>query len=173
MWSSWRGCFQSRAAIDCPTINTSLPIYVQTIIDGLRLQPSSFAQGDLDCTNILVTDKKGGAIIDWESSGYFPAYSEWEALDGLQRHKARLMVPIPGKPARCLCMSKVGRNVAATQSSQQYAQWELTPEDREENRTRGCEPAQATSILGQECAPPSVSEYPIAHSHPWWIEQVE
>lgn len=93
MWSSWRGWFQSRAAINCPTINTSLPIYVQTIIDGLRIQPNSFAQGDLDWTNILVTDKKVGAIIDWESSGYFPAYSEWEALDGLQTHKSQTHGP--------------------------------------------------------------------------------
>jgi aminoglycoside phosphotransferase (APT) family kinase protein len=65
------------------SFNKHISAYVETRINSLCLQPNVFTRGDLDWSNILVANKKVSGIIDWESSGYFPAYWEWVILKRL------------------------------------------------------------------------------------------
>lgn len=152
--------------------NEQISSYIQTRTAGLQPQPNVYTHGDLDWSNILVTNKNVSGIIDWESSGYFPAYWEWVAVkqsaEGQKPDSWSQLLAIrlgSSKSVEWNGMWEIGQLHKALG---QYTQWALTPEDREENRTRGW--AKVTSILGQNCAPPSITDYSISSRHPWWFE---
>lgn len=154
--------------------NKHISAYVQARIDSLPPQPNMFTHGDLDWSNILVNDKKVSGIIDWESSGYFPAYWEWVTL----KRSAESQKPDDSWfyfLAKRLGSSECAHWEGMWQLEQlhkalgQYTQWALTPEDRERNRTRGW--AKVTKILGLDCGAAPPINYTISSDHPWWLEK--
>ena len=142
--------------------------YVQTRIAGLHPQQNLFTHGDLDWSNILVVDNKVSGIIDWESSGYFPAFWEWVSIRRCAEVQqlnswSQLLANRLGS-SECTQWDGMWQLELLHKALGQYTQWALTPEDREVNRTRGWD--KVTRILGQECAPPSVINYSISSKHP-------
>jgi aminoglycoside phosphotransferase (APT) family kinase protein len=152
--------------------NEYISAYVQSRAASAQPQLNLYTHGDLDWSNILVNDNKVSGIIDWESSGYFPDYWEWVTL----KRSAEAQKPNSWPQ---LLASRLGSSDSAKWTGMweleqlhkalgQYAQWALTPEDREVNRTRGW--VKVTSIVGQDCMPPPV-DYSVSSRHPWWLEK--
>jgi thiamine kinase-like enzyme len=126
--------------------------------------------GDLDWSNILITDKKVSGIIDWECSGYFPAYWEWVTIKRLsdtfkaddswfQLLEDRIR---PSEGDGVWELELLHRALG------KYAQWGLTLEARQANRTRGW--TEVCQILGLDSEPAPLVNYAISTEHPWWLE---
>jgi aminoglycoside phosphotransferase len=63
--------------------NEHISTYVAARTNCLRSLPNVLTHGDLDWSNILIANKKVSGIINWEYSGYFPAYWEWAIIKQL------------------------------------------------------------------------------------------
>jgi aminoglycoside phosphotransferase len=154
--------------------NKHISAYVQARIDSLHPQPNVFTHGDLDWSNILVNDKKVSGIIDWESSGYFPAYWEWVTLKRsaeTQKTDDSWFYFLSKRvgSSECTYWDGMWQLEQLHKALGQYTQWALTPEDREANRTRGW--AKVTKILGLDCGAAPPVNYAISSDHPWWVEK--
>lgn len=60
--------------------NKNISAYIEARISDLPPQANVYTHCDLDWSNILVKDGKVSAIIDWELSGYFPAFWEYMVI---------------------------------------------------------------------------------------------
>ncbi|KAH8693852.1 kinase-like domain-containing protein [Talaromyces proteolyticus] len=153
--------------------NEHISTYVTARTDCLLSLPNVLSHGDLDWSNILVADKKVSGIIDWECSGYFPAYWEWvnikrfsETLksDGFwcQLLERRM------RPSDCTQRKGIWELEQLHKALGQYTQWGLTSEARQANRARGWAEVRKIVELDSESAPPVY--YAISTEHPWWLE---
>lgn len=145
--------------------------YVEERTAPLTNHPMVLTHGDLDPGNIMIKDKKVCGLIDWESSGFFPAYWEWMMARQL----------FECQPLNGWCR-RLAERLESTLSPEFHRMWEveklllaldkfslpsLMPEERERNRLQGW--AEVTRILGYDEMPePSVS-YDGVSEHPWWV----
>ncbi|GAM38745.1 hypothetical protein TCE0_033r09726 [Talaromyces pinophilus] len=138
--------------------------------------------GDLDWSNVLVDeDKDISRIIDWECSGYSPAYWEWVTVkrfcprnnttdddsdedSWFQMLERRLR---PSEHAQGKTAWELERLYKALGK---FTQWALMPEARRMNRGHGW--AEVCGILELDIdeypAPPV--DYTTSSEHPWWLE---
>ncbi|WVO15372.1 hypothetical protein L204_103029 [Cryptococcus depauperatus] len=70
---------------DTSKLENAFQICLQNCISKMKLPPGrldamGLVHGDLDLTNIIVQDGHIVAIIDWETSGFFPVWWEYAAL---------------------------------------------------------------------------------------------
>jgi aminoglycoside phosphotransferase len=151
--------------------NEHISAYIQARIDGLHPEPNVFTHSDLDWSNILIVDKKVSAIIDWESSGYFPAYWEWvslkwaeENLNGGEWYRLLTSRLEPSKSSQWNGTLQLEQLYRALEL---HTDWGLTPEDREENRIRGW--AKVTEMLIG--AAPLVDHTVASSKSPFWVER--
>lgn len=147
--------------------------YVHKRCAALGNPPNVFTHGDLDWSNIMVTDKKKVCgIIDMESSGYFPPYWEWLSVKRLSRDQPdgswfRLLEERLGrdKPSQWAGMWEVEELLIALGI---HSHWALTPEERSANRSSGW--AKLRDILGGEIGPPPQVDYTRWSRNPLWLD---
>lgn len=162
--------------------NEHIARYAEARAACLDAQPNVLTHDDLDWSNILVdNDKKVvSGIIDWECSGYFPAYWEWVTVkrfypsnntdddDGedswfqMLERRFRPSGHAQGKAAWELewLHKALGR----------FTEWALAPEDRRMNRARGWGEVCRILELDANEYPATPVNYAVSSEHPWWLE---
>jgi aminoglycoside phosphotransferase len=153
--------------------NEHIFTYVTAKTDCLRSLPNVLSHGDLDWSNILITDKKISGIIDWECSGYFPAYWEWISIKRFSEPQKSddswfRLLEYRIRPSECAQREEIWKLEQLHKALGQYTQWGLTPEARQENRVRGW--AEVCKILELDSEPAPPVDYAISTQHPWWLE---
>ncbi|PCH01343.1 Aminoglycoside phosphotransferase [Penicillium occitanis (nom. inval.)] len=163
--------------------NEYIARYVEARIDRLDALPIVLTHGDLDWSNILVNDgkKQISGIIDWECSGYFPAYWEWATLkrfcpsnnntdedsDGDSWFKMLERRLRPSEHAQGKTAWELERLHKALGK---FTQWALTLEARRMNRGRGWAEVCGILELDVDEYPAQPVDYATSSEHPWWLE---
>lgn len=125
-----------------------------------------FTHGDLDWSNILITDKKVSGIVDLECGGFLPPYCEWIAVKRLSDNHPwfELLEPRLNLPE----WNSIWEVEQLISALSEHSQWALTPQDRTANVSEGW--TQVSTILGACIQDPPLITYAIRSKHPWWLE---
>ncbi|KAF4461457.1 kinase-like domain [Fusarium albosuccineum] len=154
--------------------NEHIAAYVRERSEAMRGQSNVFTHGDLDWSNIIITNEGACGIIDLETGGFFPPYWEWVTVK-------RLSQGLPDDSWFHLLEKRLGKENSSRwegmweveqliMALDQFSEWALTPAAREVNRSRGW--AEVVRILGGGVGGPPPVTYAMALEHPWWLEPV-